>query len=94
MSNVSVKPSDNKRKEEVALELIHIVVDFIALGAIGMLTLMTVSLWWLFTSAFVFEPGYLSFINRHPVLKAILVIGSGITIWGAALYKIHMLLWG
>lgn len=76
------------------MELIHIIVDFITLGAIGALTTMTITLWWLFFNAFVFEAGYLKFVSRHPILKAILVIGTGILVWGMALREVHHLLWG
>ena len=78
----------------VTLELIHIVVDFITLGVVSLFLAVTISLWWGFVDSFVFEQGYLGFINRHPVLKCVFVIASGILLLGFAIINIHKLLWG
>jgi len=76
------------------MELVHIIVDFLTLGIIGGFSTVTLAIWYGFCEAFIFEQGYLRFLNRHGVLKAIVVLGLGVYIWGMALLKIHALLWG
>lgn len=76
------------------MELVYIIVDFLALGMIGCATTINLAIWYGFCEAFIFEQGYFSFINRHGFLKALLVFSIGVLIWGTALIKIHQLLWG
>ena len=76
------------------MELVHIIVDFLTLGIVGFCIIATLLIWWGFCESFIFEQGYLNRLNRHGVLKAIIIVGIGLLIWGMALVKIHYLLWG
>lgn len=75
------------------LEFIRIVVDFIVLSAIGFFCTTTLIVWYIFCDAFVFNQGYLSWLVKKPAVKALVIILSGILIWGAALMTIHKELW-
>jgi len=90
---VTIEPAVISTEGGVVMELVHIIVDFFALGIVGGFTVITLAVWWGFCETFIFEPGYFRFVNKHSILKALLVTGSGLTIWGGALAKIHQLLW-
>lgn len=81
-------------KEMITLQFMQIIVDFITLGALGLFSTITLGVWYCFVDAFVFEQGYFKFINRFKLLKVLLIMISGIFLWGSALLEIHVLLWG
>lgn len=75
------------------MEFMHIIIDFITLGAIGLFSTITLAIWYEFCQIFIFDQGYLFWFNKHKVFKTILVLGGGIIIWGTALLYVHYLLW-
>lgn len=76
------------------MEFMQIIIDFITLGAIGLFATITLALWYEFCEIFIFGQGYLGWLRRHKVLKAIIICSIGVLIWGSALYHIHQFLWG
>lgn len=75
------------------MEFMHIIIDFITLGAIGLFSTITLAIWYEFCQIFVFDQGYLSWFRNHKIFKTFLILGSGIVIWGTALLYVHYLLW-
>jgi len=75
------------------MEFMHIIVDFVTLGAVGLFSAITLAIWYGFCDIFIFEQGYLGWINRHKFIKTVLVLTSGIVIWGSALCLVHHTLW-
>lgn len=76
------------------MEFMQIIIDFVTLGAIGLFSTITLAVWYEFCNIFVFDQGYLRWLQRHSILKAIIVITLGVAIWGNALCQIHQFLWG
>ena len=75
------------------MEFIKIVIDFIVLSAIGFFCITTLIVWYIFCDAFVFRQGYFSRLAEKPAVKALVIVLSGILIWGATLMTIHKELW-
>lgn len=75
------------------VEFMHIIIDFITLGVIGLFSAITLAIWYEFCEIFIFDQGYLGWFNRHKIFKALLTIVIGILVWGTALYYIHVFLW-
>lgn len=75
------------------MEFMYIIIDFITLGAVGLFSTITLAIWYEFCQIFIFDQGYFSWFNRHKIFKTLLILSSGVIIWGTALLYIHNLLW-
>ena len=80
-------------EEEPVIEFMQLIMDFITLGAIGFFATITLLIWISFCEVFIFEQGYFRCLRNYRVVKALLVLISGIIIWGSALCKVHDMLW-
>lgn len=76
-----------------AMELIHIIIDLLTMGAICISAAITLAIWYEVCELFVFEQGYLKFIDKRKVLKGVLILLTGIVLFSGALYHIHNFLW-
>ena len=75
------------------MQFIHIIVDFFVLGILSLFSTVTIGLWYIFVDSVILKRGYLAFINKYTMLKAILILITGILIWGSAIVTIHKMLW-
>lgn len=75
------------------MQFIHIIVDFFVLGILSLFSTVTIGLWYIFVDSVILKRGYLAFINKYTMLKAILILITGISIWGSAIVAIHKMLW-
>ena len=75
------------------MSLIQIITDFIALGITGAFVTITLLIWWTALEIMVYQQGYFKIIDNRPLIKAVINLTAGITIWGYLLCKVHNLLW-
>ena len=75
------------------MQFVHIIVDFFVLGILSLFSTVTIGLWYIFVDSFILKRGYLAFINKYTMLKAILIFITGVLIWGSAIVGIHRMLW-
>lgn len=75
------------------MQFVHIIVDFFVLGILSLFSTVTIGLWYIFVDSFILKRGYLAFINKYTMLKAILILITGVLIWGSAIVGIHKMLW-
>ena len=75
------------------MDFMHIIVDFFTLGTIGLFSTITLALWYEFCEIFIFDQGYLQWLRKFKILKALIILSTGIILWGTALWQVHHFLW-
>ena len=76
------------------MEFIHLVADVFVLGFLGFACTVCLAIWWAFCDTFIFNRGYLPWVQERGFIKGAMIVTSCAIIWGGALILVHQVLWG